>query len=136
MNKEKKEKLIELILIIGSILISLKIPETKFITFDGNIITKGFMFVIFFSIVYFILIQQEPKKINPKSKLGFKILIDFIGLSISIFFSIILASILVYSNVVDVSTSLTLIQRVDYFILFLLYLICSTFVLFGALKEK
>src|SRR3989304_277940 len=82
LNSEQKKGLIEIILIVGSILIALKTPDTlqgEVISLNDSRMTVLFLLVLLLSILYFILIQKELEK-------NMKMFVSSVGLFISIIF--------------------------------------------------
>ncbi|MCZ7358379.1 MAG: hypothetical protein O8C66_01555 [Candidatus Methanoperedens sp.] len=130
LERESRKRLIELILIVGSILIALKTPETlngNIIHLKDNNITTLFMIVIFFSVLYFILIQKEVNENQNK-------IVSVIGFVIAIFFSAIMASFLAISVAKDFLTASS--AATSYLFVFFPYWLIFTFVIWVALREK
>ena len=119
LEKKQKTKLIELLLLVGSILVAFKSqPEAL-----GWI----FMFFIFSSIVYYIFIQKDDFKPNIRNNL--------IPLMIAVTFSTILnANLFLSLGKSVVSLSLTFITFL-YVVLYAVYYLFLSFVIWAALVK-
>lgn len=109
----KKSKLIEVLLIVGSILAVLTPPR--------DLIRGIFMFFIFFSIYYYIFIQ----KINSKSVF----VTNFFA-----FFTAVTFSLLVIANLF--SALANILDTFWHNLLFVVYFIALTWILFAALMQR
>ncbi|MCZ7381870.1 MAG: hypothetical protein O8C64_09955 [Candidatus Methanoperedens sp.] len=130
LEREDRKRLIELILLVGSILVALKTPQTltgQIIFLNDNKITEIFMLFILLSIYYFILIQKEVKEKN-------KIWVTFIGVLISAIFSAIMAGFLAISVAKEYPTPSSALS--SYFIVFFAYWLSFTIIIGVALREK
>lgn len=131
-NPEDKKRLIELLLIVGSLVVAFKTPDDligRSIAIKGSTITWSFMVFALFSILYFILIQAKIKDHVKKIEL-----INKSSFVVSIFFSVIMASILALSTAKDIT--IQLIEAGAYLLIFFIYWLTFTFILWAALREK
>lgn len=130
LEREDRKRLIEVILIVGSILIALKTPETisgDFIRLKDNNITELFMLFLLLSVLYFILIQKDDS-----NKFGKKF-VSFVGFVIAMIFSAIMASFLAISIAKDYIPSTA---GAVYYLIFTPYWLIFTIIFGVALREK
>lgn len=127
---EHKTKLIELILIVGSIVVAFKTPDnltSGYMGIKGSYITLFFMIFVLFSIQYFILTQKEIKEDSKKIKS-----INDSSFIVAVSFSVIIAILLAMSSIKDIKDPL--IEVCSFLILFFGYSLSSTFFIWAALR--
>ncbi len=126
----QKTKLIEILLIVGSLIVAFKTPEalySKYIGLKDTAVTMIFIFFALFSITYYILIQKE---LNENSKRIINIASFFVAVS----FSAIPSSILAISMVKNMSSfSMALLS---YFLVVVVYMGFFSTVIWAALRVK
>ncbi len=126
----QKTKLIEILLIVGSLIVAFKTPEalySKYIGLKDTAVTMIFIFFALFSIMYYILIQKELNENTKK-------IINIISFFVAVSFSAIPSSILAISMVKNISSfSMALLS---YFLVVVVYLGFLTTVIWAALKVK
>ncbi|MDD5474841.1 MAG: hypothetical protein PHU34_11965 [Candidatus Methanoperedens sp.] len=126
----QKTKLIEILLIVGSLIVAFKTPEalySKYIGLKDTAVTMIFIFFALFSITYYILVQKE---LNESSKRIINIASFFVAVS----FSAIPSSILAISMVKSISSfSMALLS---YFLVVFVYLGFFSTVIWAALRVK
>ncbi len=126
----QKTKLIEILLIVGSLIVAFKTPEalySKYIGMKDTAVTMIFIFFALFSIAYYILIQKE---VNENTKRIINIASFFVAVS----FSAIPSSILAISMVKNMSSfSMALLS---YFLVVIVYLGLFSTVIWAALRVK
>ncbi len=126
----QKTKLIEILLIVGSLIVAFKTPEalySKYIGLKDTAVTMIFIFFALFSITYYILIQKEINETTKK-------IINLTSFFVAVSFSAIPSSMLAISmvkNILSFSTAL-----LSYFVVVLVYLGFFTTVIWAALKVK
>jgi cytochrome bd-type quinol oxidase subunit 2 len=126
----QKTKLIEILLIVGSLIVAFKTPEvlaSKYIGLKDTAVTMIFIFFALFSITYYILIQKEINETTKK-------IINLTSFLVAVSFSAIPSSMLAISMVKNISSfSMALIS---YFLVVVVYLGFFTTVIWAALKVK
>ncbi len=126
----QKTKLIEILLIVGSLIVAFKTPEalySKYIGLKDTAVTMIFIFFALFSITYYILVQKE---VNETTKRIINIASFFVAVS----FSAIPSSILAISMVKNMSSfSMALLS---YFLVVGVYLGLFSTVIWAALRVK
>ena len=117
---EQKAKLIELLIIIGALIFTFKIPEE---------INWIFLIFIGFSVPYFIIIQKEEDGIKEYLEL-----INFLSIIVSVSFS----SILAYSMAVAGTNNISILSlKIGSFgVTYIIYGLFFTVVIWSALKVK
>lgn len=126
----KKTKLIEILLIVGSLIVAFKTQESlysKYIGLKDTAVTMIFIFFALFSITYYILIQKE---ITENTKKIINIASFFVAFSFSAIPSSILAISMV-KNILSFSVALF-----SYFVVVVVYLGFFTTIIWSALKVK
>lgn len=126
----QKTKLIEILLIVGSLIVAFKNPESlysKYIGMKDTAVTMIFIFFALFSITYYILVQNE---VNEKTKKIINITSFFVAVS----FSAIPSSILAISMVKNISSFSTAL--LSYFLVVVVYLAFFSTVIWAALRVK
>lgn len=130
LEREDRKRLIEVILIVGSILTALKTPETlngNIVSLNENTILMFFMLFIVCSIPYYILIQKEIKE-------EAKMWVSALAFIISAAFSAIMAMFVAFS-VANTFPTLSSAESV-YHILSIPYWLVLTVIMWAALYEK
>lgn len=126
----QKTKLIEILLIVGSLIVAFKTPEalySKYIGIKDTAVTMIFIFFALFSIAYYILIQKE---VNENTKR----IINTTSFFVAVSFSAIPSSILAISMVKNISSFSTAL--VSYFLVVIVYLGLFTTIIWAALRVK
>lgn len=127
---EHKTRLIELLLIVGSLVVAFKTPDdltSGSIAIKGSLITMFFMIFVIFSILYFILIQKEIKEDSKKIKP-----INYSSFIVAVSFSTIMANLLALSAIKDIT--IPLLEVGSYLIIFIVYCLSLTFFIWAALR--
>lgn len=126
----QKTKLIEILLIVGSLIVAFKTPESlysKYIGMKDTAVTMIFIFFALFSITYYILVQKE---VNEKTKKIINIASFFVAIS----FSAIPSSILAISMVKSISSFSAAL--LSYFLVVVVYMGLFSTVIWAALRVK
>lgn len=126
----QKTKLIEILLIVGSLIVAFKTPEalySKYIGIKDTAVTMIFIFFALFSIAYYILVQKEVNE-NTKG------IINTTSFFVAVSFSAIPSSILAISMVKNISSFSTAL--ISYFLVVVVYLGLFTTIIWAALRVK